>query len=89
MALGNNNSGAAVESIAVLGGGCKSCHTLYENAKAAAEQLGITAEVQYITDLEKIMEYGIMSMPALMVNGKTVASGRVLKPAEIVSLLTK
>ena len=68
--------------IKVLGSGCKSCHQLYDNALKAVEGTGI--EVEYITDLQKIMEYGAMSMPALVVNEQLVSSGKVLKPAEIV-----
>ncbi len=50
-------------NIKVLGSGCKSCHQLYDNAKQAAALSD--ADVEYITDLQKIMEYGVMSMPAL------------------------
>ena len=73
--------------IKVLGSGCKSCHQLYDNALKAVEGLGI--EVEYITDLQKIMEYGAMSMPALVVNEQLVLSGKVLKPAEIVKIIGK
>lgn len=75
--------------IKVLGAGCKSCHEQYENAKAAVRAMGLTVEVEYITDLAKVMEYGVMSMPALVVNEKVVAMGKVLKPAEIEKLLQK
>lgn len=78
---------AEITGIAVLGGGCKSCHKLYENAKKAVEELGLSVTVEYITDLEKVMEYGVMSMPALAVNGKAVSMGKVLKPDEIKVLL--
>ena len=71
--------------IKVLGSGCKSCHQLYDNALKAVEGMGI--EVEYITDLQKIMEYGAMSMPALVVNEQLVSSGKVLKPAEIVKII--
>ena len=71
--------------IKVLGSGCKSCHQLYDNALKAVEGTGI--EVEYITDLQKIMEYGAMSMPALVVNEQLVSSGKVLKPAEIVKII--
>ena len=71
--------------IKVLGSGCKACHQLYGNVCKAVEGRGIA--VEYITDLQKIMEYGAMSMPALVVNGTLVSSGRVLKPAEIVKIL--
>ena len=76
-----------INSIKVLGSGCKSCHQLYENAKQAAS--GMNIEVEYITDLQTIMSYGVMSMPALVVNDKVVLSGRVANPAEIEELLGK
>ncbi len=73
--------------IKVLGAGCKTCHELYEHAKAAVKALGLALEVEYITDLEKVMEYGVMSMPALVVNDQVVSMGRVLKAAEVERLL--
>ncbi|MGN0631851.1 MAG: thioredoxin family protein [Ruminococcus sp.] len=75
--------------IKVLGAGCKSCHEQYENVKKAANDLGLTAEVEYITDMKKIASYGVMSMPAIVVNEKVVSMGKVLKTADIVKLLTK
>lgn len=78
-----------IKGIAVLGSGCKSCHALFENTKAAVAELGLETEVEYITDLEKIMSYGVMSMPALVMNGKVVSTGKVLKAKEIVELLDK
>ena len=51
--------------------------------------MNISADVEYITDMEKIMKYGVMSMPALVVNEQVVAMGKVLKPAEIVKILEK
>lgn len=55
-------------SIKVLGAGCKSCHDQYENVKKAIEELGLGIEVEHITDMEKVMAYGVMSMPAIVVN---------------------
>lgn len=75
--------------IRVLGSGCKSCHEQYENAKAAVEAMGLSVEVEYITDMEKIMAYGVMSMPAVVVNEKVVSMGKVLKSAEVAALLKK
>lgn len=75
--------------IKVLGAGCKSCHEQYENAKKAVEELGISVEVEYITDMEKVMAYGVMSMPAIVVNEQVVSMGKVLKPAEVIKLLGK
>ena len=84
--------GKAVEGICcvkVLGAGCKTCHEQYENAKAAVAALGLNIEVEYITDMEKVMEYGVMSMPAIVVNDKVVSMGKLLKAAEVEKLLQK
>ena len=75
--------------IKVLGAGCKSCHEQYEYAKEAVKKLGLSVEVEYITDMAKVMEYGVMSMPAIVVNEKVVAFGKVLKVAEVEKLLQK
>ena len=86
----NECCGKAVEGICcikVLGAGCKSCHEQYENAKKAVRALGLDVEVEYITDMEKVMSYGVMSMPALLVNDKIVSVGKVLKPKEVEALI--
>lgn len=75
--------------IKVLGAGCKSCHELYENAKEAVKAMGLPVEVEYITDMQKVMEYGVMSMPAVVVNEKVVSTGKVLKAADVEKLLRK
>ena len=76
-----------IASIKVLGAGCKSCRELFENAKQAVSAMGLGTEVEYITDMQKIMEYGVMRMPALVVNEKVVSQGKVLKRADIAKLL--
>ena len=84
--------GAPVEGICcvkILGAGCKSCHEQYENAKAAVQALGLNVEVEYITDMEKVMEYGVISMPAIVVNDQVVSMGKVLKAADVEKLLNK
>ncbi|MDD6468000.1 MAG: thioredoxin family protein [Erysipelotrichaceae bacterium] len=75
--------------IKVLGAGCKSCHELYENAKEAVKAMGLAVEVEYITDMQKVMEYGVMSMPAIVVNEQVVSMGKVLKTADVENLLHK
>ena len=75
--------------IKVLGMGCKSCHEQYEYAKEVAKNMGLTIQVEYITDLEKVMVYGAMSMPAIVVNEQVVSMGKVLKPSEFERLLHK
>ena len=71
--------------IKVLGSGCKSCHKLFDNATIAAE--GKNYAVEYVTDFQKIMGYGVMSLPALVINEKVVSQGKILKPAESSALL--
>ena len=73
--------------VKVLGAGCKSCHEQYENAKAAVKAMGLDLEVEYITDMEKVMTYGVMSMPAIVVNEKVVSMGKVLQAADVEKLL--
>lgn len=73
--------------IKVLGAGCKACHEQYENAKQAVKAMGLPVEVEYITDMPKVMEYGVMSMPAIVVNEKVVSQGKVLKASDIEKLL--
>ena len=75
--------------IKVLGAGCKSCHEQYENAKEAVKAMELSVEAEYITDMQKVMEYGVMSMPALVVNEKVVSQGKVLKAADVEKLLHK
>ena len=80
---------SSVSNIRVLGAGCTSCHEQYENAMAAVRAMGLNLEVEYITDMERVMEYGVMSMPAIVVNDKVVSMGKVLKAADVEKLLRK
>ncbi|MGN1421352.1 MAG: thioredoxin family protein [Eubacterium sp.] len=73
--------------IKVLGAGCKSCHQMYENTKQAVKNIGMDIDVEYITDMQKVMEYGVMSMPALVVNERVISQGKILKPADIEKIL--
>ena len=68
-------------------GCCKSCEAMVKAVQEAAANKGVDAEIEYYTDMEKIAEYGIMSMPALMIDDKAVAAGRALKAKEIEKLL--
>ena len=76
-------------SIKVLGSGCKFCHELYENTKEAVKNIGLSVEVEYVTDLEQVMGYGVMSMPGLVVDEKVASTGQVLKTADVEKLLHK
>ena len=83
------DAGSGISGIKVLGAGCKSCHEQYENAEAAVKAMGLNLEVEYITDMEKLMGYGVMSMPAIVVNEQVVSMGKVLKAADVEKLLRK
>lgn len=76
-------------NIKVLGAGCKSCHEQYENVKKAVIDMNLAADVEYITDMEKVMSYGVMSIPAIVVNEKVVTMGKVLKEDQVEELLKK
>ena len=74
-------------NLKVLGGGCKSCEALLKSTNEAVKELGLEADVECITDMEKIMAYGVMRMPVLAVNDKVVSQGKVLKAKEVVKIL--
>jgi len=63
--------------IEVLGPGCSKCQVLYQRADEAAKAMGIEYEITKVTDIERIIGYGIMSTPALVVNGTVKLVGRV------------
>ena len=61
----------------------------YENVKEAVKNMGLDIEVEYITDMQKVMEYGVMSMPAIVANEKVVSMGKLLKASEVEKLFRK
>jgi small redox-active disulfide protein 2 len=69
--------------IKVLGTGCSKCRTLKERVCQTLSVLEIDAEVQEVKDINKIMEYDVFITPALLINGKVKASGRVPSSEEI------
>ena len=73
--------------IKILGSGCPNCKVLEANAKKAVAEMKIKADIEKVTDITKIMEYGVMSTPALVVDEKVVSYGRVLSSEEIKKLL--
>lgn len=74
--------------IKVLGTGCASCKALYQAVEQTVKELGLTAEIIKEEDLMKIMEYNVMTLPALVVDGKVVAKGKI-SVQEIKAILTK
>jgi small redox-active disulfide protein 2 len=73
--------------IKVLGTGCKRCKSLEQATKQAIQELGLDAKVEKVEDIQKIMEYGIMRTPGLVINGKIVLSGQVPKVSELKKVL--
>lgn len=75
--------------VKVLGSGCAKCNQLEAAAKAALEQLGMEPAIDHVTDFAQIAAYGVMTTPALVVDGKVVSYGKVLKTDEVVKILQK
>jgi len=73
--------------IEVLGTGCAKCKTLYENTKKALEESGTVAEIVKVEDIPSIMKYGVMSTPALVIDGQVKSSGKVASVGEIMGML--
>lgn len=73
--------------IEILGMGCPKCKQLFENAQKAVGETGIDAELVKVEDMDKITEYGIMTTPALAVDGVVKVAGKVSTVDEIKSLL--
>ena len=73
--------------IQILGTGCPKCKKLAENAEAAVKELGLSCEVQKVTNINEIMGFGIMTTPGLAVDGKVKVAGRVPSVEEIKKLL--
>ena len=74
--------------IEILGTSCAKCTTLYENVRKAVAENGTIAEIVKVEEIPKIMAYGVMSTPALVIDGQVRFSGRVASPEEIKGLLS-
>ncbi len=74
-------------SVKVLGSGCAKCNALEAATKAALEELGMDTSIEHVTDFAKIASYGVMTTPALVVDGKVVSYGKVLKTGEVIKIL--
>ncbi|MGC8765092.1 MAG: thioredoxin family protein [Brevinematia bacterium] len=73
--------------IQILGVGCPNCKRLEENAREALKALGINAEIEKVTDIDQIMNFGVMMTPALAIDGVVKSSGKVLTKEQIMELL--
>lgn len=89
---GNCGSAEASESdsaVKILGSGCCNCNRLEANTRQALQQLGMDDRIDHVTDFSKIAAYGVMSTPALVVDGKVLVYGKVCTVEELTELLRK
>ncbi|UFS70627.1 thioredoxin family protein [Geomonas sp. RF6] len=73
--------------IEILGPGCAKCKTLYENVRKAVAESGSAAEVVKVEEIRKIMAYGVLSTPALVIDGEVKFSGKVPSVNELKGML--
>jgi small redox-active disulfide protein 2 len=75
-------------NIKILGPGCARCHQLGKTTREAVKELGIDAEIEEVKDINKIMEYPILTTPGLVINGQVVCTGRVPAKGELTQLIS-
>ncbi|MHA3093071.1 thioredoxin family protein [Acinetobacter brisouii] len=75
--------------IKVVGTGCRKCKALLAATEEAVKMSGVQAEIEYVTDMIKIAETGLLSTPGLIINDKIVSSGRVLETQAIADLIAQ
>ncbi len=75
--------------IQILGTGCPKCKKLAEIMESAAKELGIACEIEKVTDIMKIMDFGVISTPGLAINGKVVLAGQVPSIDEAKRILSR
>lgn len=77
-----------MKTIQILGTGCPKCKKLAELAESAARELGIEYTLEKVTDINRILSFGVMMTPALVVDGTVKVSGKVPKPEELKQMIT-
>ena len=76
-----------MKRLQILGAGCPKCKKLAENAKAAAKELGVEYAIEKVTDINEIMNFGVMMTPGLAVDGEVKTVGKVVSIEEIKAIL--
>ena len=77
-----------IKSIKILGrDGCCNCSRMFQDTVDIAAENNHVADIQHVTDLEQVMKYGVMSLPALVINEKVISYGRILSRNDIKKLL--
>lgn len=84
-----DNLKMAEMEIKVLGTGCAKCKSLEKVTRQAVEELNMNVTIEKVEDIQKIMAYGIMSTPGLVINGKVVLAGKLPSVDEVKNLITK
>jgi small redox-active disulfide protein 2 len=79
--------GGVIVKLQILGTGCAKCNKLQENAEQAARELGIEYEMEKVKDINKIMDFGVMITPALVVDGEVKVAGKVPSVEDIKKMM--
>jgi small redox-active disulfide protein 2 len=75
-------------NIKILGSGCARCHQLEKTTREAVKELGIDATIEEVKDINKIVEYAVLTTPGLVINEELVCAGRLPTKPEITQLIT-
>lgn len=73
--------------ISILGMGCATCNKLEDTVRQAVKETGIDAQIEHVTDIKKIMAYGVMTTPALVIDEKVVSMGKLPTLADIKKMI--
>ncbi|MET1123913.1 MAG: MTH895/ArsE family thioredoxin-like protein [Archaeoglobaceae archaeon] len=76
-------------NVKVVGPGCPRCKATYDLVKKVVEKEGLDVEIEYITDMNRAIELGVIATPAVVVDGKVVIQGRIPKESEILEIIKK
>ena len=74
-------------NIKILGSGCARCHQLGKTTREAVKEMGVDADIEEVKDINKIMEYPILTTPGLVINGQVVCTGRVPTKTELTQFI--
>lgn len=88
-AMAGAEAGKISAGVKVLGSGCAKCNALEQAVREALAELGMETTIDHVTDFTQIAAYGVMTTPALVVDGKVVSYGKVLKKDEAKTLIWK
>ena len=88
-AMAQAEADKASSGVKVLGSGCAKCNSLEQATRAALAELGMETAIDHVTDFAQIAAYGVMTTPALVVDGKVVSYGKVLSKDEAKALIQK